>query len=182
MKGAKLVGGAIYTTAKLYLKDPNMRFFTHRWLNSIKVPVAQRAGWLYASRSLSKLSGSRNITSNPIYRTLAESGATIFKGKAWNNRLKNLQGFKPEFEIDFDVQERLKRFLREEDKESQDREDDMPYNRRTGQWYPARRRGGYSNNYSRGGSSRSSSSGGGYNRRSYGGGGYAQRRRSYRRW
>lgn len=52
-------------------------------------------------------------------------------------------------------------------------EDDMPYNRRTGQWYPARRRGGYSKNYRRGGSSR---------RGGYGYGNYRSRRRTYRRW
>lgn len=48
---------------------------------------------------------------------------------------------------------------------------DMPYNRRTGQWYPARRRGGYSN-YRRGGPRRGG----------YGYGSYRPRRRTYRRW
>lgn len=46
--------------------------------------------------------------------------------------------------------------------------DDMPYNRRTGQWYPARRRyGNYRRDNRRGG---------------YGYGNYRPRRRSYRRW
>jgi len=48
-------------------------------------------------------------------------------------------------------------------------EEEMPYNRRTGQWYPARRR--YGNYGNRGGYRR-----GGYSR------GYTPRRRSYRRW
>ena len=47
---------------------------------------------------------------------------------------------------------------------------DMPYNRRTGQWYPARRRGGYGNQR------------GGYNRGGYSRGYSPRRKRTYRRW
>lgn len=55
--------------------------------------------------------------------------------------------------------------------ETEEMEGNMPYNRRTGQWYPARRRGGYG--YRRG--YRRYGSGTGY-------GQYNRRRRTYRRW
>tara|TARA_Y100000588_G_scaffold140968_1_gene154897 strand:+ start:126 stop:986 length:861 start_codon:yes stop_codon:yes gene_type:complete len=50
-------------------------------------------------------------------------------------------------------------------------EGNMPYNRRTGQWYPARRygRGSYNRGYR-------------YGNRRYGGGYSSRRRRTYRRW
>lgn len=51
-------------------------------------------------------------------------------------------------------------------------DDTMPYNRRTGQWYPAQRR----NNYSRGGGYRR------YGSTRYSGGYAPRRRRTYRRW
>lgn len=163
VRGARLVGATIYTVAKLYVKDPNMRFFSNRYLSKLAVPATKRIGWRFAGRTMERLSRSNKIRGNPIYKTLSDGGATIFKGKAWNNRLEHLKGFDPKWEVDYDVQKQLKRFLREEAKE-----DEMPYNRRTGQWYPARRRG-YSNR-------------GRYDsRRGYGG--YpSRRRRSYRRW
>lgn len=105
---------------------------------------------------------------NPISRTGAQSGQAILQ----TMRLNRLTPYDIKNFMEWLLQElpdRAKNKLSEFLQEQFEKENEMPYNRRTGQWYPARRR--YGNSYNRGGYRR-----GGYSR------GYTPRRRSYRRW
>lgn len=74
-------------------------------------------------------------------------------------KIQRRAGERPDFDEFIDLEHRY--------------EDDMPYNRRTGEWYPERRRYGYSNGRNRRRSYSRSNSNGGY---------AARRRRTYRRW
>jgi len=118
---------------------------------------------------------------DPKHTTVARSSEAVAKYKnsqTWSARMKTpeINMDLPDYEPDVD---RLKRNVYEfftgtrylESHELEEMEGaNMPYNRRTGQWYPARRRGGYG--YRRG--YRRYGSGTGYGR--------YRNRRSYRRW
>lgn len=174
-----VVIGTVAQLIKIGAKNPWLAKPISGYLGRVFKPIAvsgsKRGGWRFASNKLGRLSSARAVKSNPVYKSVVRSGAMATKAMSLKNRLMLLD--RMDLDVDVDLQE-LEKFLeREQDFKSRGPatgEDDMPYNRRTGQWYPARRRGGYSRGgggYSRGGYSRGRSSS------------YApRRRRSYRRW
>lgn len=158
------------------------RSYIQHWLN--------RFAYRYATRIVQASAGSRaraavvkgppknwrskladgidTALSNPVSRTGAQAGQTILQVMRYDRLspydIKNFMEWLLQ-ELPDRARNKLSQFLREQFEGDKD----MPYNRRTGQWYPARRR--YGNYGNRGGYRR-----GGYSR------GYTPRRRSYRRW
>lgn len=193
LAGPSRFAGTSWQIGKLYLKSVLPRGLggaNNVWLQRLGEKVGQNMArnlgpkvlWHKASKIVDKINNGkfRKGPWDPKHTTVARTTEAVTKYKnasTWSARMRtpNIDLNLPDYEPDVD---RLKRNVYEffsgtkylESHELEEMEGSMPYNRRTGQWYPARRRGGYG--YRRGG----------YRRSGYGYGNYNNRRRTYRRW
>lgn len=184
LTGVFVVVGTAWQLTKIGVRNPWLAKpigeYLGRTMSPVLKPIGKRMGMSKLGSKLDDLSHKPAIAGNPVTKSIVQSGAMGLKALGLRNRIEILD--RMDLDLDVDLQE-LDEFLsRERGPDMRSRgpatgEDDMPYNRRTGQWYPDRKR--YPSNR------------GGYGRRSYGGrssgtgyGNYRQqpRRRSYRRW
>jgi len=179
---------ALYKLTHVALQDPTTRAILSKlllysgksafqyWLSgyahrtATRVVTGQARHVIPQFKSLGKTNAKRmadavvKFTNNPLGRSVAQSSQAYARAY----RLDNYAIYPFVDFMEWMLQELPDRAMRKIADFLLDRSEDMPYNRRTGQWYPTRRRYGYGN---RGGYRR-----GGYSR------GYTPRRRSYRRW
>lgn len=193
LAGPEKFAHTTWQIGKIYVMGVNPKWLggkDNRWLqqlgervgDNISRTMGPRVLWGVANKVVDKVNNfarrGRWDPSHTTARTGLKSLTTYKEASKWSARMRtpNIDLNLPDYEPDVD---RLKRNVRDflsgdrylESHEVEEMEGNMPYNRRTGQWYPARRRGGY-----------------GYRRRGrrygsgYGYGSYNNRRRTYRRW
>ena len=180
IKGLRLTGSLGKLILKNYPTNPWVRGFVNRTVTKMVKAFGEKGVKEKFARVIESARKGRRAKRAAYVTTAATTGAQIgsaaYRADMWEARLSfDIKDLLPDYRPDFrDIERMVRNALEEEG-------DDMPYNRRTGQWYPARRRygstGGYRSGY-RSGGYRS----GGYRRSGTGYGNYSQRRRTYRRW
>lgn len=146
---AAAVAGAVGTLLKLGVKNPWIaRHVARHVVNAAKpivTPVARRLGSQRAGQTLNKLANVPAIKYNPVYKTLVDSGATIFRVNSLQNKLIEIDNFLDRPDIDWDeiVEDLQDHMQRTERMRTRGRTAGERFYEWDRGWFPKKRRKGY---------------------------------------